>query len=73
MVTMLEKVKLLNSCANKKVGVKFEYTAPNTSQQSGRVEKVFYSIQSVHALLNNQNFLDFLRNGLWSDAANTPF
>ena len=48
-----------------RMGIKFEYTAPHTSQQNGRVEQVLTMLHnSVQAMLKSGNFPCFLKNDL---------
>jgi len=59
-------------CNQEGLGIDFEYTAPGTPQQNGRVERKFATLfNRVRAMLNGGKFSPYLRNGLWAEAANT--
>jgi hypothetical protein len=52
--------------------IKFEFTAPNTPQQNGVVERAFATIYNrVRAMFANANIDGELRNSLWDEAAYT--
>ena len=60
------------TCDQEGLGIDFEYTAPGTPQQNGRVKHKFASLfNRVHAMLNGGKFTAHLQNGLWAEAANT--
>jgi hypothetical protein len=49
---------------------KFEYTAPNTPQQNGKIELEFATLYGkIRFILNAAGFPAFLRSRLWSYAA----
>ena len=53
-------------------GIKFEYTAPRTPQQNGRVERKFATLYGrVRAMMNAAGLLGHLRHGLWAECAAT--
>jgi hypothetical protein len=50
--------------------IKFEYTAPNTPQQNGKIELKFATLYGkIRSVLNADGFSAFLRSRLWSYAA----
>ena len=54
------------------LGLTFEYTAVNTPQQNGRVERKFQTLWGrVRAMLIDSGIENPLRNKLWSEAFNT--
>ena len=51
--------------------IKFEFTAPNTPQQNGKVERKFSTLYgTVRATLNDANLKGEMRNRLWAECAN---
>ena len=60
------------ACKQEGLGIQFEYTAPGTPQQNGRVERKFATLFGrVRAMLNGGGFPEELRKSLWAEAANT--
>eukprot|EP00980_Cylindrotheca_fusiformis_P022688 scaffold9579_cov84-Cylindrotheca_fusiformis.AAC.1 len=56
----------------KNVHLKFEYTAPNTPQHNGKVERKFATFYGrVHAMLNGAGLQGELRDKLWAECGNT--
>jgi transposase InsO family protein len=54
------------------LGLTFEYTAPRTPQQNGRVERKFASLYGrVRAMLNGARVTKEIRGKLWAECANT--
>ena len=54
------------------LGIDFEYSAPNTPQQNGRVERRFATLYGrVRSMLNDAHLTPALRSGLWAECANT--
>ena len=54
------------------MGLKFEYTAPGTPEQNGRVEWKFQTLYGhARAMLLGCGIKKALRNKLWSEAVNT--
>jgi hypothetical protein len=54
------------------LGIDFEYSAPNTPQQNGRVERRFATLYGrVRSMLNAAHLTPELRRGLWAECANT--
>jgi len=52
--------------------VTFQYTAPNTPQQNGKVERKFATLYGrVRSMLNDAQVTQNLRHKLWAEAANT--
>jgi len=66
-----ENNALQRSCKQEGLGIAFEYTAPNTPQQNGRVERRFPTLYGrIRAMLRNINIsINYKR--LWAEAANT--
>ena len=53
-------------------GLTFEYTAPNTPQRNGRVERKFATLYGrMRSMLNVARFPKDKREKLWAEAANT--
>ena len=60
------------ACKQEGLGLKFEYTAPNTPQQNGRVERKFQTLYGrARAMLLGSGIKKPLRVKLWPEAANT--
>ena len=56
-MTMLEKLKLQEVYNGMKLGVRFEFTAPNTPQQNGVTERKFATLYGRgRAILNKAGF-----------------
>ena len=56
----------------KKLGLQFEWTAPGTPQQNGRVERKFATLMAyARSMMNDASFPMKMRRGLWTEAANT--
>ena len=54
-----------------KWGIDFEYTAPNTPQQNGIVERAFATIYGkARAMMNEANFSQ-KKNMFWAEAVHT--
>ena len=52
--------------------IKFEYTAPGTPQQNGRVERKFKTLYGrIRAILAGSGFSRKIQLQLWTEAANT--
>ena len=50
--------------------IKFEFTAPNTPQQNGRIERKFATLYGkVRSMLNKARLTRHLRDNLWAQAA----
>jgi hypothetical protein len=50
--------------------IRFEYTAPNTPQKHGKIERKFATLfGKIRSVLNAAGFPAFLRSRLWSYAA----
>ena len=65
-----ENIKLKEECDRQKLGIEFEFTAPNTPQQNGVVERKFATLYGRgRALLNKAGFNRKMRKGLWAEAA----
>jgi hypothetical protein len=46
---------------------KFEFTAPDSTQQIGKIERKFDTLYgSVKAILNSADFTENLRNVMWA-------
>ena len=58
-------------CKSEGLNVVFEYTAPNTPQQNGKVERKFATLYGrVRATLNQAGLEDKTRKKLWAECAN---
>ena len=67
-----ENIVFQNTCKSEGLGIRFEFTAPGTPQQNGRVERKFQTLYGrVRAMLIGSQIEQPLRNSLWSEAANT--
>ena len=65
-----ENLKLQEACNRMKLGVQFEFTAPNTPQQNGVTERKFATLYGRgRAILNKAGFTRRMRKGLWAEAA----
>jgi transposase InsO family protein len=54
------------------LGIQFEYTAPGTPQQNGRVERKFVTLYGqVQSMMNHANLPLTIRRGVWTEAAAT--
>ncbi len=54
------------------LGITFEYTAPGTPQQNGRVERKFATLYGrIHAMKIASGLPKHLCDGFWAEAANT--
>ena len=52
--------------------IDFEYSAPDTPQQNGRVERKFATLYGrVRSMLNAAHLPAYLRSGLWAECAYT--
>ena len=51
--------------------MKFEFTAPGTPQQNGKVERAFATIYGkIRSMLNSARITTGVRKGLWAMCAN---
>jgi hypothetical protein len=51
--------------------IKFEFTAPGTPQQNGKVERMFATLYGkIRSVLNSARLTTGLRKGLWAQCAN---
>ena len=68
-----ENIALERACLEQNLGIKFEYTAPGTPQQNGRVERKFYTLYSrVRAMLKDSGLDNIpFRNRLWDESGAT--
>ena len=67
-----ENLKLEEACKKEGLGVTFEYTAPKTPQQNGRVERGFATLYGqVRSMLNAARLNKEFRRGLWAKCACT--
>ena len=54
------------------LGIHFEFTAPDTPQQNGKIERKFATLYGrVRSMLNEARLPSQLRKGLWAEAART--
>ena len=77
----IETIRCDNAWENKKLeealnkdgwGIKFEYTAPNTPQQNGIVERAFASLYSrARSMMIGAGLNTSQREKLWAEAVNT--
>ena len=59
-------------CLQEGLGITFEYSAPNSPQQNGRVERRFATLYGrVRSMLNAAKLNGELRSGLWAECART--
>src|SRR6056300_736434 len=59
-------------CDSEERGITFEFTARNTPQHNGRVERKFQTLFArTRAMLNAANFTPAWRKGVWPEAAST--
>lgn len=57
---------------NNNMGIEFEYTARETPQQNGVVERAFGTLYGrVRAMLNAAGLPKYMREGVWTECANT--
>ena len=67
-----ENLMTERKCKEEGLGIKMEYTAPNTPQQNGRIERKFPTLYGrVRAMLNAAQVSKTLRKGLWAECAKT--
>lgn len=67
-----ENLAFEEACKREGLGLRFEYTAPGTPQQNGRVEKRFQTLYGrARAMLLGSGIDKPLRVKLWPEAANT--
>ena len=58
-------------CQDEKLGITFEYTAPDTPQHNGRVERKFATLYGrMRAMLNAAGLEATLRKGVWAECGN---
>ena len=66
-----ENKMLATEAKAKGMNVIFEFTAPGTPEENGKVERTFATLWGrVRAALNLTNFNEYLRTGLWTECAN---
>jgi len=67
-----ENQVLERECKELGLGIKFEYTSPDTPQQNGVVERAFGTLWSrVRAMMNNAMFPRAQRDAWWAECAST--
>jgi hypothetical protein len=67
-----ENKALEKACLTTGLGIQFEYTAPGTPQQNGRVKQKFTTLYGrVRSMLNHAGLSQALRHGIWAEAAAT--
>jgi transposase InsO family protein len=67
-----ENLSLEKECKRRGLGITFEYTAPNTPQQNGKVERAFATLYGrVRAMLNQASLTSKMRGDIWTEAAST--
>jgi hypothetical protein len=67
-----ENLNLQAECKQQEMGIFFEFTAPNTPQQNGVVERAFATLYGrIRAMLNSSNLKQSTAVGLWAECAAT--
>ena len=67
-----ENNSLQATCKAEGLGITFEYTAPGTPQQNGRVERKFQTLYGrVRAMIHGSGLEKSVGDSLWPEAANT--
>ena len=66
-----ESIAFKNACKQEELGMEFEFTAPGTPQQNSPVKQFTTLFNQVCTMLICGKFTTFLRNSLWTEAANT--
>ena len=67
-----ENIALQRECEKAGLGIQFEFTAPGTPQQNGRVEQKFATLWGrVRAMLEGVQLSKAQHRVMWSEAANT--
>ena len=67
-----ENKALKTQCEDEGLGINFEFTARNTPQHNGKVERKFQTLYGrIKSQLNQANLPEGLKNYLWAEAANT--
>ena len=65
-----ENLKLKEVCESESMGITFEFTARNTPQQNGKVERMFATLWGrVRAMNRRAGFGKKIRRKLWAEAA----
>ena len=50
--------------------IRFEFTAPGTPQQNGKIERMFATLYGkTRSMLNSARFTNTIRKGLWAQCA----
>ncbi|MCP4746914.1 MAG: transposase family protein [Desulfobacteraceae bacterium] len=67
-----ENLALEKACEQEGLGITFEYTAPNTPQQNGRVERKFATLYGrMRAMMRGSGLKGLIQRRLWAEDANT--
>ena len=67
-----ENKKLERDCKNDGLGIKFEWTAPGTPQQNGRVERKFTTLYGqMRVMFLESRLTEEMKKGLWTKGAAT--
>ncbi len=67
-----ENIALEKACEQEGLGITFKYTAPNTPQQNGRVERKFSTLYGrMHVMMRGSGLRGLIRQRLWAEAAKT--
>lgn len=67
-----ENNKLQKDCLHNGLGIEFEYTAPGTPQQNGRVERKFATLYGrARAMMSHAGLKEKQRQLLWCEAVST--
>ena len=67
-----ENIGFQDECKKEGLKLEFEFTAPNTPQQNGKVERKFATLYGkVRSMLNRARLPERWRTGVWAEAAST--
>ena len=65
-----ENKKLQEKCEKEGLGVQFEYTAPNTPQRNGRIERKFATLAGrMRAMMKYAGLPEKMSSILWAECA----
>jgi hypothetical protein len=63
---------LATTCKKEELGINFEFTAPETPQHNGAVNRAFAILFGrARAMMNEAKFPESLRKDMWTECANT--
>ena len=67
-----ENYKLKEACVDAKINIKFEFTAPNSPQYNGRVERAFATAYNkIRTVLNYTGLTTETKKRIWCECAST--